>query len=315
MLALALYRYAVTGGRVAAAMGMRTIAVEDAAGDGHIHPDALARALAPEGASGAALWGAAGDDPARDPVIALTDERGFAAFTVYTPQRLHVGDALSLPDLCRDFAPFCPPPPDVVCFAAEALIDTARGRVPAGALHVGDRVRTRDEGLQPIRWIGRQPVDAGRLALQPNLQPVRIRAGALGNGAPDADLILSPQHRVLIRSPIAQRMFGAPEVLVAAKQLCQLDGIDVAQDLSEVVYIHFLFDDHQIVFSNGAETESLLVGPEALKSVGIAARAEILTLFPELADHAAVPARTVTSGRMARKLAVRHLQNQRPLVN
>ncbi|KGJ17297.1 hemolysin [Paracoccus sanguinis] len=201
------------------------------------------------------------------------------------------------------------------CFSAATLIETARGPVAAGDLAVGDMVRTRDAGLQPIRWIGRRALDTAALERAPHLRPIRIRAGALGEGCPAADLVVSPQHRILVRSRIAQRMFGTDEVLVAAKQLCQLDGIDVAQDLSEVVYIHFLFDDHQIVFSNGAETESLLVGPEALKSVGIAARAEILALFPELADHAAVPARTVTSGRMARKLAVRHLQNQRPLVN
>ena len=73
--------------------------------------------------------------------------------------------------------------------------------------------------------------------------------------------ITSPQHRVLVRSRITQKIFGTDEVLVAAKQLCQLDGIDIALDLGAVTYVHSLFDAHQVVFSNGAETESFLPVP------------------------------------------------------
>ena len=122
---------------------------------------------------------------------------------------------------------------------------------------------------------------------------------------------------MLVRSKIAQKMFGTDDVLVAAKQLCQIDGIDVAHDLAAVVYYHLLFDRHEVVISNGAETESLFTGPEALRSVGPAALAEILTLFPELADRDYQPAaaRTLASGRLGRKLAVRHGQNAKPLVS
>lgn len=203
----------------------------------------------------------------------------------------------------------------VVCFGADAWIDTANGRVRAGDLQVGTLVRTRDAGLQPLRWIGRRTLSRTALAAQPGLRPIRIRQNALGQGLPVADLVVSPQHRVLVRSRIAQRMFDSPEVLVAAKQLCQIDGIDIAEDLDTVTYVHFLFDAHQIVFANGAETESLHTGDEALKSVGPAAREEIFAIFPALRNGAGHPAaRTLTSGRMARKLAVRHVQNNRPLV-
>lgn len=204
----------------------------------------------------------------------------------------------------------------VVCFGADALIETARGAVRAGDLEVGDMVRTRDAGLQPIRWIGVNRLSAAQLDANPKLRPIRIRAGALGQDVPSSDLVVSPQHRVLVRSRIAQKMFGADEVLVAAKQLCQLDGIDIAEDLSSVTYVHFLFDEHQIVFSNGAETESLFTGDVALKSVGPAALEEILTLFPELRGGVVpTPARELASGRMGRKMAARHQQNQRSLVN
>ncbi len=203
----------------------------------------------------------------------------------------------------------------IPCFAAGTLIETATGPRAIETLAEGDLVVTRDNGLQPIRWIGRRHLDAATLDASPNLRPIRIRAGALGAGRPATDLLVSPQHRILVRSAIAQRMFGAPEVLVAAKQLCQLDGIDIA-DAAEVTYLHMLFDRHEVVLSNGAETESLYTGPEALKSLGKAAADEIFAIFPELRarDYAPVAARVLASGRMARKLAVRHGQNGKPLV-
>ena len=111
-------------------------------------------------------------------------------------------------------------------------------------------------------------------------------------------------------------MFGTDEVLVAAKQLLLVEGIDIAQDLDGVTYVHLLFDDHQVVWSNGAETESLHPGRNALDMAGEAAREEILALFPELRDgsFARPSARVMASGRMGRKLAMRHAQNRRPLV-
>lgn len=202
-----------------------------------------------------------------------------------------------------------------VCFGSESLIETDAGLVQAGRLTVGSMVRTRDNGLQPVLWIARRKIGRAELDAEPNLRPIRICAGALGNGMPETDLIVSPQHRMLVRSKIAQKMFGAFEVLIAAKHLCQIDGIDIATDLDEVTYVHFLFSDHQIVFANGAEAESLYTGPEALKAVSEEARAEILTLFPELTDtdYKAQSARIIPSGKMAKVLARRHAKNEKPL--
>jgi hypothetical protein len=111
-------------------------------------------------------------------------------------------------------------------------------------------------------------------------------------------------------------MFGTDEVLVAAKQLVILNGVDIAQDLEEVTYIHFLCDQHEVVYSNGAATESLYTGPEALKSVSPESRQEILTLIPELSDinYKALSARILIKGRRGRQLAVRHKNNNQPLV-
>lgn len=133
---------------------------------------------------------------------------------------------------------------------------------------------------------------------------------------PASDLLVSPQHRVLVRSAIARRMFDAAEVLVAARQLLPLDGIDIAAEMQEVDDIHLLFDRHAVVIANGAETESLYTGPEALQSLGQAELEEIPALSPALRQPAQRPdpARPIPGGRKARKLAMRHLQHRQPLV-
>ncbi|QBX33976.1 Hint domain-containing protein [Paracoccus liaowanqingii] len=204
----------------------------------------------------------------------------------------------------------------LVCFATGSMILTPGGYQAVENLKAGDLVCTKDNGDAPISWIGSRAVSAATLAEYPGLRPIRIAAGALGSGLPSSDLVVSPQHRVLVRSAVAQKMFGTNEVLVAAKQLLQLDGIDIATDLASVVYVHFMFDQHQVVIANGAETESMFTGPQALKSVGRAARAEIFALFPHLADKDYAPqgARMLPSGRMARKLVSRHIQHRKQLV-
>lgn len=194
------------------------------------------------------------------------------------------------------------------CFARGTMIRTANGEVPVEKLVPGDLVETCDNGLQPITWAGARVLDAATLQANPKFYPIRIRANALGEGLPKADLVISPQHRVLVRSRIAQRMFGVDEVLIAAKQLLLLDGIDYVTDCDEVEYFHLLFERHEVIYSNGAATESPFTGPEALRSVSAEQREEILAIFPELAsrDYTPQPARFLPSGRRGRKLAVRH---------
>ena len=204
----------------------------------------------------------------------------------------------------------------VVCFAEGTLIDTAQGPQRVETIAPGDLVMTRDAGMQPIAWVGHRTLTERDLAQKPGLCPIRIRAGALGMGVPATDLVVSPQHRILVRSRIAMRMFDAQEVLVAAKQLLSVPGIEWATDYQTVTYHHIMFAGHQIVLANGAEAESLFTGAEALKSVGPAACREIFDLFPDIADAAYVPTsvRPIPSGRHARNLTSRHVKNHQPLV-
>jgi hypothetical protein len=206
---------------------------------------------------------------------------------------------------------------DLVCFTSGTLIKTARGEVPVEKLQLGDQVLTLDAGYQEILWIGARTLSSTQLKMHPKLLPIRIAAGALGVNQPEHELLVSPQHRVLIHSTIAERMFGHSEVLVAAKQLLEVDGIEIADDVTAVTYWHFMFDAHQIVFANGAATESLYTGSEALKAVGREARQEILGIFPELGKedlYAFKPARVLVSGRRGRRLAKRTALNNKMLV-
>ncbi len=161
----------------------------------------------------------------------------------------------------------------VVCFAKGTLIETPDGPRYVETLAEGDLVHTLDDGVQPIRWIGRRRV-AGR---GPNA-PVRIKAGALGNLR---TLWVSQNHRMLRAGPAAELLFGQAEVLVAAKHLVNDDSIRIVETKA-VEYVHFLFDKHQIVFAEGCPAESLYPGPQTLDVVSEEGRDEILELFPEL---------------------------------
>ncbi len=204
----------------------------------------------------------------------------------------------------------------VTCFAGGTLIETVSGPRAIETLAAGDLVMTSDNGLQAIRWIGSSALSESDLIRNEKLRPIRISAGALGGNSPSSDLLVSPQHRILVRSAIAQRVFGTREVLIAAKQLLMLPGIDVATNVPAVDYFHMLFDRHEVVISNGAETESLYTGAQALKALSAEAVNEIFTIFPELRDENTTRegARLLSTGRQGRKLASRHLQNHKPLV-
>jgi len=204
----------------------------------------------------------------------------------------------------------------IMCFARGTQIETDLGPRRIEDLRVGDRVLTRDHGLQPIRWLNSRALSNGQLRAAPEFRPVRLRAGSLGLGLPKLDLTVSPHHRILVRSKVAERMFGSSETLVAAKELCSVDGIDLLDGIEQVEYFHMLFDRHEVVWANGAETESLFVGPVVMTELGAMARNEILALFPELLGRQSLPtpARQLVTGRRARQLVQRHRRNHKPLL-
>jgi len=169
----------------------------------------------------------------------------------------------------------------VPCFTLGTMILTPTGEKPVEELRVGDGVITRDNGVQNIVWIGTKSLEVQMLRDSPHLRPVKIHAGSLGAGLPDRDLILSPNHRLLISNEVTSLYFEEQEVLAAAKHLINNKSVHMLGAM-DVTYIHFMFDNHEIVLANGSWTESFQPGDYSLKGIGSAQRNEIFELFPDL---------------------------------
>ncbi len=169
----------------------------------------------------------------------------------------------------------------IPCFTPGTLIATPRGERLVEELQAGDRIITRDNGIQEIRWVGHREMSGKMLAAAPHLRPVMIRAGSLGGGLPERDMMVSPNHRMLVSNERTQLYFEESEVLAAAKHLTGAAGI-LSVDVLATTYIHFMFDRHEIVLSNGAWSESFQPGDWSLRGIGNAQRNELFEVFPEL---------------------------------
>ncbi len=139
-------------------------------------------------------------------------------------------------------------------FGPGTLISTTDGDLPVEWLAAGDRVLTRDDGAQPLRWIGRSAVPASRQRMLPHLRPVTVPAGYLAPDAPNHPLTVSPRHRVLVQSPDVAYYFGTEEAFAAVTHLLPVPR---AEECADIVYHHLLFDRHQVIRANGVWTESL----------------------------------------------------------
>ncbi|MEL6464479.1 MAG: Hint domain-containing protein [Pseudomonadota bacterium] len=169
----------------------------------------------------------------------------------------------------------------IICFTPGTRIATPKGEIAVETLRPGDRVFTRDNGAQPLRWVGRRDLTPDETWSNQAFQPVLIQQGALGKGLPERDMLVSPQHRMLVSSELAEIMFDEREVLVAAKYLTGLNGVDQVQTAA-VSYLHLMFDQHEVVLADGAWSESFQPGDHSLRGIGADQRAEVLKLFPEL---------------------------------
>lgn len=168
----------------------------------------------------------------------------------------------------------------VICFIPGTRIATPNGARPVEDLAEGDQVSTKDNGDQPIRWIGNRRMSGARLLAMPHLRPIRLRANILGQGEPNEDLLVSPDHRILLQGPTAEALFNTPEVLVAARDLLNDRSITVDHTLREVTYIHLMLDQHQIVWANGVESESFHPAGAQVDQIGEQQRQRLFELFP-----------------------------------
>ena len=204
---------------------------------------------------------------------------------------------------------------EVTCFCAGTNIQTIGGARKVESIRIGDLVKTK-AGFSEVRWIGKRTIEMEFLRANPKLFPVRIKAGALGSGMPKQDLLVSRQHRMMVYSNVARRMFGDAEALVSAIRLTDLPGIYVDEYVESVEYFHLLFDQHEIIYAEGAPSESLYLGAETIKTMSQEALEEILTIFPELANinFKALSACHIPPGRLQKKLVSRHAKNGKLLL-
>ena len=184
----------------------------------------------------------------------------------------------------------------IACFAGGTQIATPDGARAIEDLVAGDMVLTRDAGAMPIAWIGHR-----RVAGSGAFAPVRIPKGVLGALR---DHRVSQQHRVLISGWQAELLFGAPEILVPAKALCD-GGFASLAPCREVTYFHILLEGHQIVTADGVQSESYDPSVPVRGHFDEAAADELDALFPELALACHAPcllARPTISVREGRAL-------------
>lgn len=182
----------------------------------------------------------------------------------------------------------------VPCFLRGTFIRTPHGEVPIETLRPGDAVVTLDNGPQPIRWIGARRIHPDRLARDERARPICIPSGVLGAYAP---LFVSPLHGMLLGPEHLGR-----ELLTRARHLAEAQGpVRIAHGKRNVMYYHMLFDAHQVIFANGAPSESFYPGPEALKLFPLNDVKEIQALLPGLARQPVGEVYGPTARRFARR--------------
>ncbi|RXV58875.1 hypothetical protein C6W92_16065 [Roseovarius sp. A46] len=164
------------------------------------------------------------------------------------------------------------PPPTPVCFVAGSLIATPWGERRVETLKVGDIVLTASGEEVELKWVASSHFSYAQMMAAPSLRPICIPRGLFGNRMPHEDLWVSPQHRIVVRGWKAQLYLGAEAAFVAAKHLTGEPGRPGARWFKGVEYFHLLFANHQVLVSNGLESESFFPGEEAMKSVGPDAR-------------------------------------------
>jgi hypothetical protein len=164
---------------------------------------------------------------------------------------------------------------ETICFMAGTMIRTPDGEVAVETLKRGDLVLTSDGLAQPVCWLGRQTVST-RFADPLRVLPVRIKAGALAENVPGRDLLLSPDHAVLVD--------GA---LIHAGALVNEVSILRETAVPEIfTYYHVELDDHSLVLAENTPAETFVDNVERLAFDNWA---EHEALYPEGKSIAELP--------------------------
>ena len=134
---------------------------------------------------------------------------------------------------------------DIACVVRGTLIRTPAGEVPVETLSIGDAVVTAEGLSRPVKWIGKRGYSRAFIQRNPKVAPILIRRGVLGEAAPASDLSVSPEHGIYVDG-----------VLVPAKLLVNDDTIRPVLDVESVEYFHVELETPDVLWTNGARTES-----------------------------------------------------------
>jgi len=159
-------------------------------------------------------------------------------------------------------------------------------------LRPGDTVKDVDGADVAILWIGSRHVTfSGDNAPR----PILISEGAISHNCPSSDLMVSPQHRMRLTGPSVRSVFGEDHVLAPARGLTSLRGIREMKGKTNVTYVALLLTRHAVLRANGAATESLYPGPQALRALPSFQRQLVYRAVPDLAAEGAGNPRTRTT--------------------
>ena len=191
---------------------------------------------------------------------------------------------------------------NVVCYAPGTLIDTPDGQRAVEDLCVGDLVTTLDHGPKPILWT--RSADHALEEVEQDSKPVMITAGALGNGRPVSDLIVSPQHRIFLGGCGQLDDVFETESFAPAKALTALQDIHHMKGTHTVTWVHFACERHEVVTANGCLSESLLLGPIVMTGLTSVERQELYAIY---GDALTGPAARIchTVGDVQRRLSAK----------
>ena len=177
------------------------------------------------------------------------------------------------------------PPPVHICFCAGTRIATPSGTRMVESLVAGDVVLTADGITRQVLWVGSTHISKADLLAHSNVRPILIPAHAFGAAGPTEDLLVSPQHRVVLDGPLVELMFAKDRVLVPAKHLVGTFA-EVTQPVSDVTYFHVLLAEHELLISNGLVTESFQPAQRMIEALAPETRDQLLVTLAALDDSA-----------------------------
>jgi len=192
----------------------------------------------------------------------------------------------------------------VVCYAPDTMIETALGPRRVDALRPGDLVQTLDDGFCPIAWAraDHRSLDG----VSEDERPILIAANALGEGLPERDLIVSPQHRIFVGGHGQLEQHFPHEAFVPAKALIVLPGVRAMHGKKSITWVHFALPRHHVVRANGLLSESLYLGRMVLNGLSAQDRAQVENLYAPMSPESAAlngpVARPFISVKTARRL-------------